>query len=50
MLVKAVEVARGGHVAAQKKAIDAADVWTRMIDEPEEPVEEVSDEEMDIDD
>jgi hypothetical protein len=50
MLVKAVEVARGSHVAAQKKAIDGADVWKRMIDELEEPVEEISDEEMDIDD
>jgi hypothetical protein len=41
-----VEVAKGSHLTAQKKAIDGMDVWKRLV---EEPIEEAL-EEMDIDD
>ena len=45
ILVKAVDVAKGGHLTAQKKAIDGMDVWKRLA---EEPIDEAP-EEMDID-
>jgi hypothetical protein len=41
-----VEVAKGSHLTAQKKAIDGMDVWKRLA---EEAIEEAL-EEMDIDD
>ena len=40
-----MEVTRGSHLAAQKKAVDGMDVWKRLA---EEPIEEQT-EEMDID-
>jgi hypothetical protein len=40
-----VEVAKGSHLTAQKKAIDGMDVWKRLA---EEPIDEAP-EEMDID-
>jgi len=40
-----VEVARGGHLTAQKKAMEGMGVWKRLNDERVE----ISEEEMDID-
>lgn len=45
LLVKAVEVARGSHLTAQKKAVEGMDVWKRLNDERVE----ISEEGMDID-
>jgi hypothetical protein len=43
--VKTVELAKGSHMTAQKKAVAGMDVWRRLNDENVE----ILDEEMDID-
>ena len=40
-----MELAKGSHLTAQKKAVEGMDVWKRLNDEREE----ISEEEMDID-
>ena len=45
LLVKTIELAKGSHLTAQKKALEAMDVWKRLNDEKVE----ISDEEMDVD-
>lgn len=45
ILVNAVEVAKGSHLTAQKKAVEGMDVWRRLNDERVE----ISEGEMDID-
>jgi hypothetical protein len=43
--VKTVELARGSHSTAQKRAVEGMEVWKRLNEEPLQ----ISEDEMDID-